>query len=280
MKTNHPRTGRLGAENRPSPQARKRLPRETEFSDAERRLAQIIRQTYIDDRTAWETMRRGVAFTYVPPLIYDEGKKGISEEAAAEIKDRRKREAAKRRVPSVWLELATKFIHRRLDPEEFIHRMFERSDKSRPPEPGQLLDEKFIEEYDNVLRAEHSEVADSLKVQKQLAASHILYWQHAGMNFVSSHATVLLDEDLDLSALFRMCLAYGLMDRDKVFKKIVKEYMGRAAVQFERSRREYRRTWGDFIPVDFVKRSRRLYEEALGHSDVTGGWSGEDEEEG
>lgn len=274
---NHPRTARLGSENRPSPQARKRPRQETEFSDAERRLAKIIRRTYIADRSAWEAARRGIVeFKYVPPRLYDKGVAGISEEAAASIKSLEQRQKAIRGTPPVWLTLAGKFAHRRLEPEEFIHRMFERSDKSRPPEPDQLLDQRFIAEYDKVLRSEASEVASSLLVQKQVAASHIVYWQGAGMDFVGSHAMVLLDEDIDLSALFRMCLADSLLDKDKVFRKIVKTYMKRAAVQFERSRRDYLQSWGDFIPAEFVKRSRQLYEAALEITDVRG-WKDDEE---
>lgn len=270
--TDHPRRGGRGSENRPSPRARRRPPAESEFSAEERRYADLIRQTYIDDRSAWESLRRGVDYSYACPASYDKPRPTLRVEGVAV-------EGGSDRPP-LWLELARKFLHRRLDPEEYIHRLFDHRVSGRPPEPAQLLDKKFLARWESTRLAEVNEVADSLEIQKCTAAANIAYWQRAGLNFVDSHAFVLLDDTVPLSALFRMCLAYTLKDRDPVFGRVIFAYLDAAVVQFERSREQYCKAWGDLLPARFVANSRQLYEKAVSQSDLTGGWKNGEEEEG
>ena len=235
-------------------------------------MAALIRSTYISARSAWECLRRGTTVPYVYPRGYDKPTRppmvdGVAVEGGV-VK------------PPIWMRLAREFAKRSLDPEEYLHRMFERSVKSHPPDPTQLFDKKFLEEYAKVQGNEAEEVDNSLAIQKHIAATNVSYWQQAGMDFVQSHSYVLSNTNLDLSALFRLCVAYSLIEKDDVFASIVKEFKWQAAIQFQTSRAEYESSWGAFIPAEFVSRSRRLYEKAVQRDDVTGGdWDAEEDDE-
>jgi hypothetical protein len=274
----NPRKPGLGSESRP-PVGARRVAREQEFSDAVRATAAVIRQTYVDDRSVWESMRRGVPYRYVCPPAYDKGVEAPpTEEAAAQ---RGRRSKAVRPRPPVWLTLAAKFIAREIDPVDYVHRLFERLEGRYAPEPAQLLGGGFVEQYQRVQELEEESLLPALISQKQTALANVVYYQGGGADFVTSHAMTLLDDSLELSALFRVCLADSLMGRDPIFCGIVRTYMRQAAVQFHRNRNGYRKAWGAFIPAGFVTRSRRLFREALGYGrGRDGDWSDGHEEEG
>lgn len=252
-------------DRRPSSRSRRAQRPETEFSPAEHAVAKIVRRTYIEDRSAWERLQRGTDYEYRPSRLYDKG-------APAHDLDGKPHKA----VPSIWLSLARRFIVLELDPADYIHRLFEKKlVRGRAPEPAALLNREFLDYYrsESCHGDELEECRLSLLVQCRTAASNIAYWQSARMGFEQSHSTVLCDEALELSALFRFCLACKLMERGALFADIARQYEGEAAVQFQRSKKEYLESWGEWLPPDFAKRSRRIYLRSLYGDD----WNEEDQ---
>lgn len=225
------------------------------FSLAERRLAQSIRRAYVMARSDWESLQRGHAATYVPSRLDDEGRGGSVDN------DNRRDD----KLP-VWIVLARGFHQLGIDPEDYIFAAFERALKlKQPPEARYLLAatqlQAYREEKEQAVAAR--ETAIFLATEKGIAEDQITYWQLCGMEPVAAHCFVLTDSSLELSALFRYCLALKLArkypaERKRILK-MAAAYKAAAAAQFYQDRAEYRRHWAGFLPKGFDEEAVRLH---------------------
>jgi hypothetical protein len=253
----------LGAENRPLPGARRVQRPKGPYSAAEIALAGEIRSAYITSRSRWETSRRGVEYHYVVPKGYDAGSRAHRVDGVVmDGKDK----------PPIWITLAQKFLAQELDPQSYIAELFDSKLKG-VPEPAQLFDARFLAQWREVSKGMERRLKVALRVQKQTALMQVLKQKDLGLSSVHAHAAVLLDEQLQLSALYRFCLAYELRKHDQLFRDIMRQFALPAAVQFRRARKPYQRAWGAWLPESFIKVSRKLYRQALAMSDDNQEWS-------
>ena len=73
--------------------------------------------------------------------------------------------------------------------------------------------------------------------------------------------SVLLDDTVELSPLFRYCAAVFSRNNDpERFGKVIEYYYEPALVQYMRSKKNYDEIWREFIPEDFRREAPRKYE--------------------
>jgi hypothetical protein len=229
--------------------SRKAKPQER-YSEEEKKLALKIRSTYVESRSAWETNKRGVSYEYVPFKTDDKGKHSFADNKPVD-KD------------PLWLRLAVQFVQLQIDPESYIRTVFDLCSSVKPPEPRHVLSQRYMKMFEKATLGDKfvKECKILLNTEKQLAASHISFWQANGMSFVDSHSFVLLNAGLSLSSLFRYCIAVQLYKKTKakVFKKITKRYLLDAVVQFQPHHKHYVAVWGKLLPSRFIEEAPKLY---------------------
>lgn len=241
-----------GSENRPSKYARRRAPITELVSRFLARSAQRFKEVYILERQAYEEAR-GSTKLYRPPKRFDGG---------AEQHDGAYRSG--KVAPNVWQVQTKKLLEEHLDPVEYVQHVFLGLAGSgrRPPGPDQILQEAFRAGYDRARRQEGHQVKISLEVQARLARQRIIERQACyGYNPEDALVDVLLDEGLDLSWLFRYCLAAA--SEHPRAQELADDFFVGAVIQYMRSHREYKRHWGPWIPHDFPKQASTVYDELI-----------------
>src|SRR5262245_20407596 len=238
------------ADDRPGPGARRRRPRRPEDGPSirEAKLARLIRAAYQAERSRYETVLSGRPVAWRIARRYDEGEAAGPEH---------------RGVPPVWPVLARWFLANRLDPFTYIAYQFARVLLSRPPEPDRLTRPEYLAHYRQGKKLARKATRRELRLQVDTANRQIRLHVHGyEQPREDAWAAVLLDEGLELGALFRYCLAHSIGgDR---FDRIAGRYEVPAAVQYRRDVGAYKATWQALLPDGFHKRSRKIYLRTLG----------------
>jgi hypothetical protein len=239
-------------------------------SDRELRLAAAIREHYRKERSIYETAKNGgTRVEYVPPARFDGrpakllGDRHPPKDALERVKP------LERAKPSLWLRLARYFRAGRIDPFLYISCQFELAPEAvlgRAPEPDDLDDAACRERYAIAYAAAEARLAQSLPVQKGLAALQIKTLRALrGVPAETAWAAVLCDRHLELSALFRYCLASSIAAEGRPeFADIADRFRGEAITQFERYRDLYLKHWRAVLPEGFADEARQDYAALLG----------------
>lgn len=213
-------------------------------------LSARIRAAYVREREAFETRELGEPYRYRVPRRYD-GVPPVETEDGVEL-DRGTR--------SVWLRLAREFFGPGgIDPDLYIRIQFEHVPFGRrPPEPNQLGSAGRVRTWERAFAAKEEEVRLALQLESEIAKMWISYHQRmVGRLKEDSYEIVLLDTALELSPLFRYCLARSIGGLR--FRRIAKRYEIGACVQYRRYRAYYKRHWGGVLPAGFSRHSRQVY---------------------
>lgn len=240
-----------GAENRP-PGYTMRLTSKTDLNPNVVRTANEIRQVYIRERSAYESMVNGREIHWTVPKLYD-GKPDLKIEDADEGEG-----VVEKGSQNTWLDLARKFLAKKIDPEPYIRESFDKMVLGKPPEPRQLLSEAAIEHWEKMKDKLEGEVETALTIQTRLAYSGITYLRPAHTEN-QAYTLVLRDEDLDLSPLFRYCLAVRLGRKEPEFLTIAAGCRMGAVLQFMRYEEAYLKHWSAWLPRGFQAKARRWY---------------------
>lgn len=238
---------RPGWERRPDPAKNpRRVVSQGSLSPALVVLSKRIRRLYAEDRSIYETLRSGVEFVYIVPRRYD-GEIAIEPEQKG--------------TPSIWLCLAEWMLANEVDPDRYIHEAMEYCDQKGAPEPYQLMTEWRLEEYrqsDDLV-----DLAGALTFQVELCSTKISNAVTlAGMSKNLACAFTLTDDSLELSALFRYCIACS-MSGEK-FKLIATQYEQDAVVQYWHRRDRYRKYWSRILPAGYDRQAQILYRRLVG----------------
>jgi hypothetical protein len=214
------------------------------------RDAILVRQTYIEERSAFESLREGVTIRYKVPSEFDGRRAQMTEESVI---------IRAGKLP-IWIKLAREFATRRIDPQEYIRTQFERLDslEARITEPPQLFSERCLARWDLAVSKRGETFALALHVQKTLARDSILSVQYQyNLRGDDAYANVLLDPQLALSSLFRYCLALSI--GGPRMRQVARRFEVGACIQYQRYRRHYKRYWKEFLPVGFASKSAKIY---------------------
>lgn len=216
--------------------------------------AWLVKVTYIQERSRWESFKQGETVTYRPPRSYD-GKKAVTYDDELEV------ESAKN---SVWQKIVEWCEKRKIQPEEYVRSAFTDLPVYRQtaPEPNQIMGAKYESKWKEVSVKMEERLAASLAAEKALALRHVVVNQSLyGDTAEFAQHCVLTDGNIDLSPLFRYCLAISI--GGKLMRKIARKFQAEAVLQFECYRRQYKKTWADVLPEGFSAMSKRLYPAVL-----------------
>jgi hypothetical protein len=217
-----------------------------------------VKLAYVAERSNWESARRGQVVCYRPPRSYD----GLP----ARTVDGEEGDGKAVVVPATrneWQRLFNWLEEHRVPVEPYLALQFDLlgPEVRYPPEPWQLRGDKYLDRWRKYEPRIHQRVALELAAQKRIADNAYRLAEADGETPVECWATVLATSHLELSPLFRYCLASRLAVEmaGERFRQVALRWEGLAVVQFERYRRYYLRHWKSFLPKGFAARARQAF---------------------
>jgi len=250
---------RPGDENRPSRQSRRKpRPRESPIVGEARRL----KSAYILERQFFDSQRSGKQEAYKPGRRLDGGKL-LSR--GAHVHDMLDEAVEDTELDNVWQKIAKGLWAKEIDPVDYVQRVFFMlvGKETNPPTPAQLLSDRYMELYRLSRRRLRQDLTASLRCQQTTARTELTHLQQfGGETMLSAFSLVLDDEALELTPLFRYCLARSLRRKD-FSARAKKEFLDAAALQYVRAREEYDVVWGNFIPLDFKRLAQKAYDDLI-----------------
>jgi len=236
---------------RPSPKARpKESDPESRFSKEETELSRKIKSIYTAQRSAYDYRMKGIKTRWRSNRRYDDGVK-----ATVETKE----------VLPVWITLARFFRENEITPYDYINYHFQNATLNRAPEPFQLKTPALLNDYQVWRKKEINSLRISFRTQKSIAVTNIRIQRSYDPELSDSdvYGLVLTDESIELSALFRYCLAKSLR-----LKKIASIYLHRAAMQFYCNPVGYIKVWKRWLPKGFKVKASKLFKFMVGETDA------------
>jgi hypothetical protein len=211
--------------------------------------AWLVKVCYTQERGRWESFKSGKLVIYKPPRSYD-GRSAVTLDGEVEI------EIAK---SSVWQRIVDWCDARKIQPEEYVRSAFVDLEMLlAAPEPNQLMSQRYMAKWEKISDGMVERLRVSLISQKSIARRHIIVNQSFhGDTPEFAQRLVLTDSSLDLSPLFRYCLAVSI--GTKPMRKIARKFQAEAVLQFECHRTLYKTVWASVLPEGFSAMSKRLY---------------------
>ncbi len=236
-----PRKRKPGEEFRPSKQA-------SRCGQAERRIRQHadrLKATYIRERRFYESQISLRNSQYRPSERLD-GREATQEHPA---------------YPDVWYQIAETLLSEGIDPADYVHRIFQASigRTLSPPMVKELLTDKMRESFEEAYQYIKEQVAWALQHEHSIASVEIIgYQEYGGCSMLKATWLTLCDGLLDLSDLYRYCLARSM--KKKRFTQLARnQFEDSAILQFMAAREAYRVSWKDVLPAGFDDRAQKRY---------------------
>lgn len=206
---------------------------------------------YMQERGRWETMKAGKVVQYQPPGSYD-GRGAVTDEDNNVIE--------KAREP-IWDKLVAWCEKRDIPPEEYVRQCFKllKMSRSNAPEPKQLMGDVYLDKWEETKDKREDEVKLELRIQKEIALRHLTVHMkvYERSSEVAQITVIAEGATLGLSPLFRYCLAVAGDTKD--IRRMAKRLLAEAVLQFESSRKLYKRHWKEVLPEGFSQQSKELY---------------------
>jgi hypothetical protein len=207
-----------------------------ELEDAER-----LKAAYTNAYRALQEALLGRKSFYKPSPMFD-GHPGSLEESPRE---------------SVWLKAARALRRLGYDPEAYVRAQFDVYSKNGPPRPDQLTSPSSVRLYEHRCRGEEVVARErfSLGSQVEVAKQRIEALVAGGYAPEDAWYEVLLDPDVDLSPLFRYCLAVSISRKadaeDERFAELSAELKPAAVAQYTTYQEAFDAEWVKFLPRGF-----------------------------
>ena len=216
--------------------------------------AWLVKVAYVQERSRWESFKDGATVTYRPPRSYD-GKKPVTIDGEVEMAPGK---------DSVWQRIVDWCDNRGIPPEQYIRAVFSDLpiDRKCAPDPPQILGPVYEDKWKKVSAKVPDRLAAALASEKALARTHLIVNQSLhGDTAEFAQRLVLADGNLDLSPLFRYCLAMSI--GTKVMRKLARKFQAEAVLQFECYPQHYEKVWAKMLPDGFSAMAKRLYPAVL-----------------
>lgn len=210
-------------------------------------MADRCREAYVFERLSYESQTTGLT-TYKSSPKWDGG------------------EDSRGRVHKpVWPKMATFMLKHSLDPYRCIRYLFAaRKNHLHPVLPNQIALPKHLPEFQGEMDVLKREIWNAFKFQKALFETKMGVSPLVGTVSTKQLWTLLLlNETLELSPLFRYCLA-----EDEGLKDVAKRYFHRALFQYILMPEEYDSCWEKWIPEDFKEQACAVRQSAPGRSNA------------
>jgi len=214
-------------------------------------LAARLRAAYIRERRLFEQRLTGRPSQYNSSVHWDggRGKNGSVRQ-------------------SIWPKVARFVQQYQLDPEAFIRHQFVLGEGQHVILPNQLYNADALRRHREQADLERKVLAAAFGSQQETLRKSVQAAQEmsdlAGYKLSPRdlQLSVLLNESLPLSALFRYCLAYS-----EGLAKVAAIYKEAAARQYMRNSRTYDLVWGSWIPEEFKHEAELMYRRELRRSE-------------
>lgn len=212
------------------------MPTATELTLSE--MAKLCRDAYIAERSNWESRINGRQKTYRPSAKWDGGVDSNGYECQP-----------------VWPKIAAFMLKHQLDPRKCIWlRFHKKRNHNHPVMPNQIALGKYLEEYQDLSSFDDEELETNFQSEQALCASRIAASEDAYDDKEMLWKSVILDESLPLSPLFRYCLALS-----EGFSRDARRYYKAALLQYLQSMDQYDEVWGKWIPESLKGDARLVY---------------------
>jgi len=218
-----------------------------------------VKVVYMQERGRWESLKAGHFVSYTPPSSYD-GRAAVTidgdESEAAEVQKAKS---------SVWQRTVDWCEARDIHPEEYVRQCFHLLTLGRTfaPEPHQLLGDVYLKHWTETQGKRADSIKLALQMERNTASQHfaLRHKVYSDKEEVAQIAVIADGSTLGLSPLFRFCLASG--GSTPRVRRLAQRLFVEAVLQFESSRRLYKRYWADILPPGFSKSSRDAYPQLL-----------------
>lgn len=152
-----------------------------------------------------------------------------------------------RRCPDVWLRIAKFMLRNGLNPVACIEARFREIAKTANRiRPDQIALPSKLELYHKVCQVDEKHLAQQLRTEQQLCCAEIEMSWLFDMHGREAWEYVLLNDNLELSPLFRYCLASS-----EKLQSVMDRYCQEAVAQYLMSPAGYDSTWTRWLPSDF-----------------------------
>lgn len=238
------------------------------YTSAERQVALQLRNCYIEERRRHINNQRVSVHAYEPAKWQD----SLGEES-----DNLEGEAARHCGRSdQWIRLARKVILKRVDPSLFVRRQFDvLPPNAEPPWPSSLSSKEAWSNFDHGQAISYGQIQVAFRSQKEMMEGEVVLARDSVRTDMAAWADVLLDDEVQLSHLFRYCMALSIVKgikpgkgskkAKKDFSSIAKDFKVGAALQYIRDPNSYDKIWGkDWIPFAFREEAAVIYNRVFG----------------
>lgn len=217
--------------------------------EVDRILAWRVKACYTQERGRWESFRSGATVAYRPPKAYD-GRRPVTVDGELEVVPAR---------ASVWQALVDWCQRQEINPEEYVRISFAALPMTTSaPEPDQLKSAKYRNKWAELSGNIEEILRQKLASEKTTAAQNFVLRRRV---YRETHAfalwCVLTDASLELSPLFRYCVAVDTNTAKT--REIAQTFFAEAVIQFECYRAAYQTAWAAVLPKEFATQAKRAY---------------------
>lgn len=235
----------------------------SDFTRAEHNVAQALHDTFNIERHRHTSNQRVQADIGKARMLPNDLKKPlrVGESRTESIEDPGKGQKDAER----WLSLARQIVALRFDPEHYVRWHFRQiPPNARPLLPNQLGSAAALATYEQAIGSD--DMRDEIMVA--FFSQNETFQREATMAFAmyasrdDAWISVLVNDEIGLSALFRYCLARDIANkqRNRRFLDVASAYKRAAAVQYVRHADVYDEVWGDkWIPAKFRREAQKIY---------------------
>jgi hypothetical protein len=198
-------------------------------------IADVCREAYINERTAYEIRKDRKLASRRPPYKYSPGPRWDGGETDDGVE----------REP-IWPKIASFMIEHELEPIACIRKRFLMARGSNPPWPTQIAVETYLDVYKGLKEVVAEEdVTIWFNIDKEYCRTAINSSRYGFGDKEKQWTAMLLDSALDVSPLMRYCLAHELK-----LPKVQAILQNRALLQYMQAPTLYDKIWGTHIPSE------------------------------
>lgn len=211
-------------------------------------LELAVRAAYVRERTRHETARHGTVGTYKVPL-----------EADGRTAKYRGEKLIERAVKSTWQKIVELCEAERIDPQTYIATIFANLEPDAIcPNPNYFHGQKALDRWYELCRGQEKIVELSLNLETSVAAEKMSYYMSLDFPKRRAYRTTLVDDTLNLSPLFRYCVARSLNYDD-----IAEHFYPTAVSQYIQFSAYYDKYWREFLPKGFARSAAKDFKSIM-----------------
>lgn len=174
-------------------------------------------------------------------------------------------DARKNREP-IWPSIARFLIHNKVEPETYVRQVFRLArSAAQTLMPNQVATQGALKLFREWQPHYGKLVQQAFHTQQGIARAQLAYCAEFELGREDTWKMVLLDESLQMTAMFRYCLACS-----EKLPNIAARYREAAVLEYSSSPDNYDKYWGEWIPQE-LKDSAAAVAKAAGSTGAENG---------